>query len=351
MVACSGGPDSLALVAATVHEARAGGWRVVGATVDHGMQDGSEAQTARVVEQMADLGVDETLAARVTVDPGGLGPEAAARRARYAVLDQVAEHTAASVVLLGHTRDDQAETVLLGLARGSGARSLAGMRRAFDVYRRPFLDLPRDDTVTACQVLGLDAWDDPHNTDPGDARVRVRRAVLPALEAHQGPGVAAARARPAQQLRADADCLDDLADHPYDRLRAEPAQPSGAPGLPVADLEQLPAAIRTRLLRRLALDAGAPPAELFHEHVLALAALVTAWRGQTWVDLPGHLRGVRREGRIEVALADTGRGTTGSAPCSPRRRVTASRSGTPPGGRPSSRGTTAPRSTSRRRGP
>jgi len=113
VVACSGGPDSLALVAATVHEARAGGWRVVGATVDHGMQDGSEAQTARVVEQMAEIGVDETLAARVTVDPGGLGPEAAARRARYAVLEQVAEHTAASVVLLGHTRDDQAETVHL----------------------------------------------------------------------------------------------------------------------------------------------------------------------------------------------------------------------------------------------
>ncbi|MGB0190949.1 MAG: tRNA lysidine(34) synthetase TilS, partial [Nocardioides sp.] len=187
VVACSGGPDSLALAAATVHEARAGGWRVVGATVDHGMQDGSEAQAARVVEQMADLGVDETLAARVTVDPGGLGPEAAARRARYAVLDQVAEHTAASVVLLGHTRDDQAETVLLGLARGSGARSLTGMRRAFDIYRRPFLDLPGDDTVTACQVLGLDAWDDPHNSDPGYARVRVRRAVLPALEEHLGP--------------------------------------------------------------------------------------------------------------------------------------------------------------------
>ncbi len=303
VVACSGGPDSLALVAAAVHEARAGGWRVVGATVDHGMQDGSAEQAAKVVEQMAAIGVDETLAARVTVDAGGLGPEAAARRARYAVLDQVAEHTAASVVLLGHTRDDQAETVLLGLARGSGARSLAGMRRAFDVYRRPFLDLPRDDTVTACQVLGLDAWDDPHNADPGYARVRVRRAVLPVLEEHLGPGVAAALARTAQQLRADADCLDDLADHHYDRLLAQPVPPPGDPSLPVADLEQLPVAIRTRLLRRLALDAGAPPAELFHEHVSALDALVTAWRGQKWVDLPGHLRGTRADGRVRVSAA------------------------------------------------
>ena len=107
---------------------------------------------------------------------------------------------------------------------------------------------------------------------------------------------------------------DDLADHHYDRLRAEPEHPPGAAGLPVADLEQLPAAIRTRLLRRLALDAGAPPAELFHEHVLALEALVTAWRGQKWVDLPGHLRGARREGVIEVTTADTGRGTTGTTP-------------------------------------
>lgn len=297
VVACSGGPDSLALAAATVHEARSGGWRVVGATVDHGLQPGSAAQAARVVEQLGALGADETLTARVTVDPGGLGPEAAARRARYAVLDQVAEHTGAAAVLLGHTRDDQAETVLLGLARGSGARSLAGMRRAFDVYRRPFLDLSRDDTVTACQVLGLDAWDDPHNADPGYARVRVRRSVLPVLEEQLGPGVAAALARTADQLRADADCLDDLAEDTYARQLRDG-------GLPVAGLVGLPAAVRTRMLRRLALDAGAPAAELFHEHVTALDGLVTAWRGQKWVDLPGHLRGTRRDGVVRVGPAD-----------------------------------------------
>lgn len=299
VVACSGGADSLALAAATVHEARAGGWRVVGATVDHQLQEGSAAQAARVVEQLAALGVDETLTARVTVawEPGGEGPEGAARRARYAVLEQVAEHSRAAVVLLGHTRDDQAETVLLGLARGSGARSLAGMRRAYDVYRRPFLDLSRDDTVTACQVLGLDAWDDPHNSDPGYARVRVRRSVLPVLEEHLGPGVAAALARTAQQLRADADLLDDLADEQYAALLADG-------GLPVVGLAALPAALRTRLLRRLALDAGAPHAELFHEHVLALDALVTAWRGQKWIDLPGHLRGVRVDGVVRVLPAE-----------------------------------------------
>src|SRR6478752_6482836 len=167
VVACSGGADSLALLAATVFEARTGSLRVVGATVDHGLQPGSAAHADRVVAQMAALGADETLTARVQVEGGGLGPEAAARRARYAVLEQVAEHTGAVAVLLGHTRDDQAETVLLGLTRGSGGRALAGMRRSFGRYRRPLLDVPRDDTLTACRVEGLEFWDDPHNHDHG----------------------------------------------------------------------------------------------------------------------------------------------------------------------------------------
>jgi tRNA(Ile)-lysidine synthase len=221
------------------------------------------------------------------------------------VLDQVAGHTGASAVLLGHTRDDQAETVLLGLARGSGARSLAGMRRAFDHYRRPFLDLSRDDTVTACQVLGLDPWYDPHNSDPAYARVRVRRSVLPVLEDHLGPGIAAALARTADQLRADADLLDDLADERYAALLADGA-------LPVPDLAALPPALRTRLLRRLALDAGSPATELTHDHVRALDTLVTAWRGQKWIDLPGSLRGVRVGGLIRVRPSPSSNATGGT---------------------------------------
>ncbi|TIC79383.1 tRNA lysidine(34) synthetase TilS [Nocardioides sp. GY 10127] len=298
VVACSGGPDSLALAAATVAEAR--GRRVVGATVDHGLQEGSAAQAARVVEQLAALGADETLTARVQVEAGGLGPEAAARRARYAVLEQVATHTGASAVLLGHTRDDQAETVLLGLARGSGGRSLAGMRRAFDVYRRPFLDLPRADTVTACQVWGLDAWEDPHNADPGYARVRVRRRVLPVLEEEIGPGIAAALARTAEQLRTDADLLDDLADAAWAELASPAPGSTLAPTLGAEALAALHPALRRRLLRRLALEAGSPAAELFHEHVLAMERLVTHWHGQRWIDLPGPLRAVRRDGIVRV---------------------------------------------------
>ena len=115
-------------------------------------------------------------------------------------------------MLLGHTLDDQAETVLLGLARGSGGRSLAGMRRGFDGFARPLLDVRRDDTVTACQVEGLDVWDDPHNADPAFTRVRVRRTILPLLEDELGPGVARTLARTADQLRDDMALLDSLAD-------------------------------------------------------------------------------------------------------------------------------------------
>lgn len=291
VVACSGGADSLALLSATVFEGERAGWRVIGATVDHGLQDASADHAARVVAQMAALGAAETVGARVQVDGGGLGPEAAARQARYAVLEEIGSRFEAAAVLLGHTRDDQAETVLLGLARGSGGRSVAGMRRAFDRYRRPLLDVARDDTVTACQVEGIDFWTDPHNVDPRFTRSRVRTRVLPVLEEELGPGVAATLARTADQLRDDMELLDRLAAAAYDAL--------GDP-LPVAGLADQPPALRSRVLRLAALAAGAPGSELFHEHVLALDALVTDWHGQKWVDLPGHVRGVRREGRLHI---------------------------------------------------
>ena len=289
VVACSGGADSLALLAATVAEGHRTGWHVAGVTVDHALQAGSAEQADRVVAQMAALGADQTVAVRVTIQAAGLGPEAAARQARYAVLDEVAARLDAAAVLLGHTRDDQAETVLLGLTRGSGGRSLAGMRRSFGVYRRPLLDVSRTDTVTACQVLNLEPWDDPHNSDPAYLRVRVRRRVLPLLEDELGPGVAAALARTADQLRTDMEHLDDLALSALERL-AEP--------LPVADVAALPDAVRRRVLRLAALRAGAPASELFHEHVLAVDALVRDWHGQKWIDLPGHLRALRREGTV-----------------------------------------------------
>ena len=282
LVACSGGPDSLALLSATVFEGHKLGLRVIGVTVDHGLQEESAAHAERVVAQMAELGSDETATARVEVQGGGRGPEAAAREARYAVLDQLVQHFGAIGVLLGHTLDDQAETVLLGLARGSGGRSLAGMRRSFDHYRRPLLDVTRTDTVTACQVEGIEYWNDPHNIDPTYARVRVRRKVLPVLEDELGPGVAGALARTADQLRADMELLDQLAQEAYDELR-EPD------GLEVKALLDLPLATRHRMLRLAALEAGAIGSELFHVHVLALAQLLSSRGAGGEVQLPGHV--------------------------------------------------------------
>ena len=298
VVACSGGPDSTALLAATVFESRRSGWHVVGATIDHGLQEGSAERAATVVAQMATIGAAETLSARVHVEGAGLGPEAAARRARYAVLEEVGERFGAAAVLLGHTRDDQAETVLLGLTRGSGGRSLAGMRRAYDGFVRPLLDVERTDTVTACLVEGLETWDDPHNDDPAYTRVRVRRTVLPLLEEQLGPGVAATLARTADQLRDDMDLLDELAEAAYVEARVA----GGAPPveLSVDALADRPRALRRRVLRLAALEAGAPASELFHEHVLAMDALVTDWRGQRWVDLPGRVRCTRTDGRLQV---------------------------------------------------
>ena len=290
LVACSGGADSLALASAAVFEAKQVSLRVVGATVDHGLQEGSTAHAGHVVEQLAELGVDETAMVRVTVDPGPRGMEAGAREARYAALGQLAGHFGAAAVLLGHTRDDQAETVLLGLTRGSGGRSLAGMRRRFRrdgvLFARPLLDLTRLETEAACRAQGLTWWEDPHNDDPRFVRSRIRHTVLPLLEQELGPGVAAALARTADSVRADVDQLDDLAE---DWLRRHP-------DLATDELGPLGEALRLRVLRLAAVAAGAIAGELTRAHVVAVDELVHGYHGQRWIDLPGPVRAVR-EGR------------------------------------------------------
>ena len=294
LVACSGGADSLALLAATVFESRRDARRVVGATVDHGLQEGSREHADRVVAQMAALGATETMAVRVRVEAPGVGPEAAARRARYAALSQAAEASRAAAVLLGHTRDDQAETVLLGLTRGSGGRSIAGMRRWYDEgpvrFVRPLLDLSRAQTEQACRAEGLEAWQDPHNDDPRFTRSRVRQRVLPVLEEELGPGVAAALARTGELLQQDLAALEELSAAAYRRART----PEGA--LDAAQLAAEQPALASRVLRLAALAAGSPADELFKVHVDALARLVGRPHGE--VQLPGHLTAFRDEDRL-----------------------------------------------------
>lgn len=211
MVACSGGADSLALAATTAFVAPRLGLRAALVTVDHGLQDGSARRASSVADWARVAGLEPAEVA--TVDVSGLpgGPEAAARSARYAALSAAAERVGAVAVLLGHTRDDQAETVLLALARGAGPRGLSGMPYEKGVFLRPLLGVARDDTRKACAALGLVAWEDPHNTDPAYARSRVRGELMPALVAALGPGVVDNLARTAAQLAADNAALDELA--------------------------------------------------------------------------------------------------------------------------------------------
>src|SRR5690606_16509861 len=189
LVALSGGADSLALAAATAFEAPRAGIRAGAIVVDHGLQEGSDAVAARAAEQARTLGLEPVLVTRVEVGTAG-GPEAAAREARYAAILAAVTETGASAALLAHTPDDQAETVLLGLARGSGGASLMGMDADAGTLRRPLLGIRRATTRQACLDEGLEPWHDPHNLDPTYARVRVRERVLPVLEAELGPGVA-----------------------------------------------------------------------------------------------------------------------------------------------------------------
>lgn len=299
LAACSGGADSLALAGALAFEAPRAGRPAGGITIDHGLQSGSDKRADAVVRTMAALGLDPAGSIAVTVDGPG-GPENAARDARYTALDDAALRLGATAVLLGHTQDDQAETVLLGLARGSGARSLAGMparfRRSDVLYLRPLLELDRATTRRACKAMGLDAWDDPHNIDPAYARVRVRHEALPVLERTLGPGVAEALARTARMLRDDADALDEMAARAYSDL--ETSEDGADVAVRLEGLEGLPRAVRTRVLRTAAVRAGSPPGTLAAVHIDAVDRLVTAWHGQRHVDLPGGLRAVRRSGKL-----------------------------------------------------
>lgn len=299
LVACSGGADSMALASALAFEAPRLGLRAAAVTVDHGLQPGSADRAAEVVSRLHSLGLEPVDSLAVEVGREG-GPEAAARDARYAALDGAANRLSATTVLLGHTRDDQAETVLLGLARGSGTRSLSGMAAVSGPggrYRRPFLAVDRQTTRKACMVQSLPVWDDPHNADPAFTRSRVRHEALPSLEKALGRGVVEALARTARLSRDDADALDAWTDEAERSARADGG---GTGELDVARLYALPPAVRRRVLRRTAVAAGAPAGSLFARHIEEVDRLITSWRGQRAINLPGRVEARRQGGRLVV---------------------------------------------------
>lgn len=291
LVAVSGGADSLALAHALSVESKEFVITVVGVTVDHQLQEQSGAQAEKVKAQLELFGLD-CIIKKVKVELKD-GLEASARKARYEALQEAALEKNAVAVFLGHTRDDQAETVLLGLARGSGTRSLSGMAHHNGLYVRPLLEITRIQNEQYCQELNLQFWNDPHNENPDFSRVRVRTEALPVLEKSIGPGIAEALARSAHLLRDDADALDHWAKREEIHLDLS--------DLDCAHLEKLPRAIRTRVIRAAVYAAGAPAGMVTLEHVSAVEALISAWSGQGALNLPGGVKVERISGRLSLS--------------------------------------------------
>jgi tRNA(Ile)-lysidine synthase len=274
-VALSGGADSLALtaVAATSKPTTA-------LIVDHRLQPDSGRVAATARDQAMSVGCVDAQVLCVDVGTTG-GPEAAARTARYRALDDARDD---APVLLAHTLDDQAETVLLGLGRGSGSRSIAGMRSCDPPWYRPLLGIRRALTHAACVELGLMPWQDPHNADRRFTRTRLRAEVLPLLEDVLGGGVAEALARTATALREDTETLDELA-------RQALAEVGAGGRLDTARLAALPEALRRRVIRGWLLAGGA--SGLTDKQIRGVDTLVTAWRGQGGVAVGSPLRSQR----------------------------------------------------------
>lgn len=296
LVAVSGGADSLSLAYAVLKEATPLVITPVAITIDHQLQKNSAAQAEKVSMQLKDMGYENVLTEKVVVTTES-GLEAGARSARYQALNSSAEKEGAVKIFLGHTRDDQAETVLLGLARGSGARSLSGMAAENGKYLRPFLHVTRQETEEACKELGLEVWNDPHNFNADFTRVKVRHEILPLMESKLGPGISAALARTAGLLRDDADALDGLAEAEISHLN-----------LTDIDCDYLaaqPRALRTRILRAAIYACGAPEGTITADHVAATEALVTSWHGQGPLSLPGGVKVERISGRLSLLAQPT----------------------------------------------
>ena len=287
---CSGGTDSMALALALFLESNQ--TKVIPVVVDHGLQDGSAQITSQTISKLKEIGYTqvETAVAQVKITDG---LEASARRARYQIFNQFIDTYRPKYFLLAHTLNDQAETVLLGLARGSGARSLSGMAAENNIYVRPLLKISRQTTVAACHEGGIEIWSDPHNDDLRFARVRARKNVLPNLEENLGPGITEALVRSADLLRDDADALDSFALEYF--AQTDPLN------LSVNELERLPRAIRTRVLRLAIYQAGAPAGSLSAEHINGVEALISDWHGQKELSLPGDVKLLRNSGRITLS--------------------------------------------------
>ena len=312
LVACSGGPDSLALAAIAAHFARRGDVRVGAIIVDHGLQEGSAAVASRTAQTLTDLGLHPVMTEKVQVPVGNMGPEMAARTARYTAFTKAVEATGARAVLLGHTLDDQAETVLLGLSRGSGTRSLAGMPpvrvEGGATYLRPFLGLRRTDMLDICDAETLNPWIDPTNTDQSLMRARIRHSVLPYLEEHLGGDVARSLARTASVAGPDAEYLDGQAQVAYEQAllptgtAVRGIEREDAVLLDRAQVAALHPALRLRVLATACKATGGENPGF--ERLQALDSFTAEYAVAGPVQMPGHVSAYRRRKIVHPATGE-----------------------------------------------
>jgi len=292
LVAVSGGADSLALAYALLLESKSLALKSYAITIDHQLQENSDAQATRVSNQLREMGYDEVSVKKVVVASDS-NIESNARDVRYQAINSYSQETKAKAIFLGHTFNDQAETVLLGLARGSGTRSLSGMAIITENYIRPLLSITRQETERACAEAGLEFWNDPHNLDREFTRVRIRREIIPYLEENLDPGISRALVRTSALARDDADALDAWAER--EALHLDLAD------MDCLYLASLPRAITTRILRIAALAAGTTPGTLTFEQINAMQALISAWKGQGALSLSGGVKVERISGRLSLS--------------------------------------------------
>ena len=291
-IGVSGGADSLALAAAAKLESKNFSIDLVAVIVDHGLQANSAEIAEFAKQQLIKLGFQDIFVGRASVQITD-GLEASARRARYKVFQQAIETYTPNTFLLGHTKNDQAEGVLLGLARGSGTKSLSGMQEVSGIFVRPLLGIDRATTEIACHESNIEYWVDPHNSNQDFTRVRVRENILPLLENEIGPGIIDALARSAKILREDATALDEWAESVFRQVMPMDIEISILDGLPVA--------VRSRVLRMAIYAAGAPAGSISAAHLEPIEAFVSDWRGQGHTSLPGGVKVCRISGRLSLS--------------------------------------------------
>jgi tRNA(Ile)-lysidine synthase len=298
LVGCSGGADSLALAWTTLVVGKRLELKTGAVIVDHQLIPESNSVALNAKKQCEDLGIQEVIIKKVNVEHNHEGLEAAARIARYEAFENVLHETNAQAILLAHTQDDQAETVLMRLTRGSGAKSLSGMAQVSGKYIRPFLHLRKKLVHDSLDLIGLKAWQDPANTDHQFLRVKVRHELMPKIVEVLGESAISSLDKTSQLLRLDNQALEELAQQFFKSQKDVKTN-----GLEISELEKLPEAIRTRVLRIFAIASGVHPGPFSFEHIEAIDALVKNWHGQGNVDLPGFIQATRVNGSLRFVAS------------------------------------------------